>query len=122
MRESQVLSGALRFLTLHPYCAMVWRNNVGRSNMGTAEHPRWVSFGIAGSSDLLGITRSGQFIAVETKALGKKPTPAQADFLDQIAAAGGFAWWGWDLEGLVRAFDSYIERQRHAQLVLGLAS
>ena len=34
----------------------------------------------------------GTFVAVETKAPGKKPTPRQELVIEQIGAAGGAAW------------------------------
>ena len=121
IRECQVLAGALRFLNYHPYCAMVWRNNVGRANMGSDHAPRWVSFGIAGSSDLLGITTQGHMIAVECKRPGGRATAAQIEFLGRVGEAGGFAWCGHELEQLVSRFDAFVERHRYGQRRLDLA-
>jgi hypothetical protein len=43
----------------------------------------------------------GRFLAIETKAEGKEPTPRQAQCLAEIKQAGGVAFW-------VDSFESYL--------------
>ena len=83
-----------------------FRNNVGCYNAnptcpvcGHARYPggsRWIRYGVGGSggADVLGIVRvSGQFIACEVKAPGKKPTESQLIFLQRVEWSGGVALW-----------------------------
>jgi len=68
---------------------ITWRNNTGvlKDRMGRA-----VRFGLCvGSSDLIGITPFGRFVAIEVKCEGKKPTEAQKRFIEEIQDNGGFA-------------------------------
>lgn len=44
---------------------------------------------------------NGRYTAVETKAPGKKPTPRQEKFLNDVSAAGGVAFW-------CSSFESYL--------------
>ena len=70
-------------------CTM-FRNNSGMlyNKEGTP-----VRYGLArGSSDLVGwrtVNGVAQFIAIEVKVPGKKPTAEQANFIDQVNKAGG---------------------------------
>jgi hypothetical protein len=70
--------------------ARVWRNNTG---VLLDANKRPVRFGLCrGSSDLIGITRAGRFLAVECKrGRGGVVTPEQTQFLDTIRAMGGVA-------------------------------
>lgn len=52
-----------------------------------------------GTADLLGWAfGAGKFVAVEVKLPGKKPDPAQLEFLRDVHAAGGWAFVGRDVE------------------------
>ena len=77
------------------------RNNCGKFQ---DRNGRWVSFGVfsPGGSDLLGFRpiivtsemigqRIAQFVAIEVKQPGKKPTPEQAHFIETVQKAGGLA-------------------------------
>ena len=67
----------------------VFRNNTGRLQDATG---RWVRFGLCvGSSDIIGWTKDGRFLAVEVKAPHGKMTTAQHYFLAAVRAAGGVA-------------------------------
>jgi hypothetical protein len=50
-----------------------------------------VKFGKKGASDIIGCLPDGRFLAVEAKAPGKKPTKAQREYLERVAADGGLA-------------------------------
>lgn len=70
--------------------ARVFRNNVGlfRTDRGTK-----IRTGLCvGSSDLIGWTSDGRFLAVEVKQLGRSPTPEQAAFLAAVNKAGGIGF------------------------------
>jgi hypothetical protein len=47
----------------------------------------------------------GRFVAIETKAPGKKPTPRQMATLQAMGKAGAVAFWTDDIERCKRAFD-----------------
>lgn len=88
-----------------PWC-VCWRSNTGALEDATG---RKVYFGLCeGASDLVGIVRVlidhrregqvwaeslGRFFALEVKAPGKEPTPAQYEFLDLVRKMGGAAAW-----------------------------
>lgn len=69
--------------------AVVFRNNTGKLQDKTG---RWVEFGLCvGSSDLIGWTKDGRFLAIEIKRPGKNPTPPQQNFIDAVRLGGGVA-------------------------------
>ena len=67
-----------------------WRNNSGALRN---KYDRLVRFGKVGSSDILGVSPDGRFIALEIKRPdgSYKPTPAQLEFLQAVASRGGIA-------------------------------
>jgi hypothetical protein len=52
---------------------------------------KFMSFGLKGSSDILGLLPGGRFLAVECKAPGGRLSPEQRQFLADIKALGGMA-------------------------------
>jgi len=65
----------------------VLRNNVG---MARTEDGRVIRYGLGvGSSDLIGWTRTGEFLAVEVKTPTGRVTPEQEAFLRAVSLAGG---------------------------------
>ena len=87
-RESTVAKQCL--LIASRYGARLWRNNVGL--FYTADG-RPVRVGLCtGSSDYIGITRYGRFLAVETKRpKGGVVSADQQQFTDAVQAMGGIA-------------------------------
>lgn len=59
-----------------------------------------------GMPDIVGCYR-GQYVAIELKAKGKKPTDIQLRVLKEIRRAGGIGAWADDLETVERAFDNW---------------
>ncbi len=84
--EGQVLRACLDYLALAKIRA--WRNNTG-ALPDAAGRP--VRFGLAGSSDILGVLPGGRFLSVEVKAPGGRTTALQDQFLAGITQAGGLA-------------------------------
>lgn len=77
-----------------------FRNNVGVAKTDTGSVIR---FGLTvGSSDLIGWTASGRFLAIEVKRPGKNPTKEQRNFLDAVTKAGGIA-------GVARSVEDAVE-------------
>jgi hypothetical protein len=54
----------------------------------------------AGVSDILAVY-DGDFFALELKSQGRKPSPAQLDFIAAVNNAGGFATWADNLDRAV---------------------
>lgn len=76
-------------LALSKAGCMVWRNNVG---VLMDRNGKPVSFGLhKGSSDLIGMTPTGQFLAIEVKTATGRVSPDQANFIRAVIAQGGRA-------------------------------
>lgn len=70
------------------YGSRVFRNNTGSFRIPGTD--RWFHGGLCvGSSDLVGWTRDGRFLAIEVKTARGRLTAEQAHFLDAVNAAGG---------------------------------
>jgi hypothetical protein len=91
--ESAALIEVLKALRAHPTVAWCERMNSGMARVGN----RYIRFGWAGCSDLLGMLRDGRILAVEVKSSSGKLRPAQAVFLDRVNAAGGVGFMARDL-------------------------
>jgi len=84
----------------------VWRNNTGAYKDGN----RYISYGLAvGSSDLICITETGTFMAVEVKKQGWKipKTPSdhiknQINFINVVKSKGGIAGFATSAEEAIR--------------------
>jgi len=78
---------------------LIWRNNCGvlKNEAGIP-----IRFGLCvGSSDLIGITPDGRFLAVEIKTKTGRVRPEQQQFIDAIRRKGGIA-------GIARSVDDAI--------------
>ena len=107
-RESQVMEAVAGILERHPLVAAYWRQNTGAAKF----QQYYVKFGFRGCSDYLGFLTDGRILAVECKATGKKPSPEQAAFLENVEKAGGFACWTDDGVNLYRKLEEW--RKTHA--------
>jgi hypothetical protein len=68
---------------------LIWRNNVGALKDATG---CLVRYGLCkGSSDLIGLTPCGKFLAIEVKGANGKATPEQERFIAAVLAKGGRA-------------------------------
>lgn len=87
MKEMDILR--LIMVALSEAGCIVWRNNCGVLK-NAAGIP--IKFGLCvGSSDLIGITPDGRFLAVEVKTEKGKPTPDQIRFIEAVKRKGGIA-------------------------------
>ncbi|HWT29372.1 MAG TPA: VRR-NUC domain-containing protein [Methylophilaceae bacterium] len=67
----------------------VWRNNVG---VATTRDGSVIRFGLAvGSSDLIGVTKDGRFLAIECKTDSGRATDEQLNFISLVRSMGGRA-------------------------------
>ena len=80
----------------------VWRNETSGAWVGrvihkdgqqvTLSNARLIKFGLAiGSSDIIGITPDGRFLAVEAKTDTGRATKEQLQFIESVQRAGGVA-------------------------------
>lgn len=68
---------------------IIWRNNTGIATYATGSKVR---YGLCiGSSDLIGITRDGKFVAIEVKTPKGKLTKEQKNFLKAVKDMGGYS-------------------------------
>lgn len=76
----------------------LFRNNVGKLQ---DRNGRWVSYGLGvGSSDLIGLTNKGRFLAIEAKTDKGRISPEQQDFIQFVNRNGGIA-------GIVRSVEDF---------------
>jgi VRR-NUC domain len=96
--EQAILNAVMQALRLHPRVA--W---VRRMNSGAYQTPdgRYVKFGFAGCSDVLGQMRDGRLIAIEIKARRGRVSSAQRAFIDFVIEHHGVA-------GIVRSIDEAL--------------
>ena len=87
MKESDIQR--LIMLALSEAGCLIWRNNTGVLK-NAAGIP--IKFGLCvGSSDLIGLTPTGRFLAVEIKTSKGRATPEQLRFIEAVRARGGIA-------------------------------
>src|SRR3990167_4955078 len=101
-RESDLVREALRFLNRIPG-VVAWRTNVGAVSADHKGKRRFVRFGFAGLSDIIGWQQStdgvhqagplvARFLAVELKTGTGKLTPQQQGFLELVNKSGGIGF------------------------------
>lgn len=97
MRESEVLHKCM--LRLTEIGCRVFRNQVGQYALRDG---RFLRSGLCvGSSDLIGWTPCGRFLAVETKSPGGRVTVEQQRFIDAVNQAGGLGMAVWSADDAV---------------------
>lgn len=83
--ESQVLIEVLLAIGSRPDCR-VWRANTGAAR---TRDGRLVRFGLKGQADILGLTTTGRFLAIECKSATGRLRPEQIAFCDMVERFGG---------------------------------
>jgi hypothetical protein len=84
--EGRIKAACLRYLENRGI--MAWNNPSGAVRIRPG---KFMSFGLKGSSDILGLLPGGRFLAVECKAAHGRLSPEQRQFLADIKAQGGMA-------------------------------
>jgi hypothetical protein len=82
--EARVKAGVLKYLKLRRIKA--WSNPSGAVRIRPG---KFMSFGLKGSSDILGCLPNGRFLAVECKAKSGRLSPEQKQFLAEIRDLDG---------------------------------
>jgi hypothetical protein len=72
----------------HARVATAWQSDTGVAR--SFDGNRVIKFGLKGCSDIVGITKSGKFLAIEIKIGTDKMRPDQINFLDMIIKNKGF--------------------------------
>jgi hypothetical protein len=84
--ENRVKAEVLKYLKLRRIKA--WSNPSGAVQIRPG---KFMSFGLKGSSDILGCLPGGRFFAIEVKAERGRLSPEQRQFLEDIGRLGGLA-------------------------------
>jgi hypothetical protein len=84
--ENCVKAEVLKYLKLRRIKA--WSNLSGAVRIRPG---KFMSFGLKGSSDILGLLPGGRFLVIECKAKGGQLSPEQREFLSDIKVLGGMA-------------------------------
>lgn len=105
-KEQDLVKVIIDYLNLKGH--FVWRNNTGAfkgqyfRKRDSKMVERFHRYGLPGSSDILGISKYGKFIAIECKMVGNSLTPLQQNFLQQIADRDGNAIVAVSLDDVIR--------------------
>lgn len=102
MIETALVQSILLALGSRDDCR-VWRNNTGK--LPDPRTGRWVTFGLRGSADILGLLRGGRFLAVECKTRTGRLSPEQCSFRDMVLRLGGCYVVARSVEDAVNAVD-----------------
>ena len=87
----------------------IFRNNTGAYK---TEQGGFIRYGVGGKggSDLLGISYSGRFLAVEVKTAKGKPTNDQVNFINVVKSKNGIAFIARSAEEAVRLLNEQEQK------------
>jgi hypothetical protein len=103
--EGHIKTDCLRYLKRRGF--FVWNNPSGAVRITP---DRWVSFGMKGSSDIIGILPDGRFLAVEVKARHGRLSLEQTAFMEKVRGLGGVAV----VARSFRELDAALRREGYA--------
>lgn len=90
--EKLIQQEILYYLHLQKAVKFFWRNNTGAVKAQYKGKSRFIRFGEAGLSDILGIMNDGKFLAIEVKTEKGILTQKQLEFIERILEAKGIAF------------------------------
>lgn len=96
--EKQLQSAILDYLTMRHF--LVWRNNSGTVMTDTN---RRIKLGKAGSPDIVGMTKSGQWLGIEVKGEKGRQRDSQKEFELEVKQNKGVYL-------LVHSWDEFIQK------------
>lgn len=100
MKETYLVRQIIDYLNLKGH--LVWRNNSGKIPINNANGGRrLINLAPPGSPDVVGLTKTGQFIGVECKVGSNKPTELQKSFLGQISQRRGLSIIAYSLDDVI---------------------
>ena len=83
-------------------------NNVGiKKNDGS-----YIPTHQVGVSDLICCTPEGEFVAIEVKRPGNKPTENQKRFLKRVNATGGLGLWATSIDEVMKDYKTFKSKKR----------
>ena len=85
MKEHEIMQRILISIGSRPD-VRVWRNNTGSVK---TQDGRFVTFGLNGSADIIGLLRGGRFLAIEVKSEIGRQSEQQKNFQKMIESFGG---------------------------------
>lgn len=100
-KERPIQNACIDLLEIHGF--EVIRVNSGMIKVEDSKRgSRRIRLAKAGTSDIIACSPRGEFLALEVKAPGKKPTEYQLAFLKRIADLGGIDLWCDDPDDLAK--------------------
>ena len=102
MKESQLQNAILDMLLQHHNVSHAHVMTTGKIK-GRGGH--WITLGYPGVSDIIGMTKTGKFFAIEVKKPGEKPTKQQLEYLEMVEDNGGLADWVTNVEDAKALID-----------------
>jgi hypothetical protein len=117
-KESDVQKVCLQYLKAADY--YIWRNNTRVVNMiGAGGRYRPISFGFKGSADIIGVTPTGRFLAVECKRPlgprgghnGSKQSDDQIEFEKEVKKRNGIYLMVRSLDDLIAGLEKNEQPQ-----------
>jgi hypothetical protein len=79
----------------------IWQNSTG----SVFNNGRKISFGLIGSADIIGLTNTGRFLAIEVKSGNAKQSHQQIKFQEMIIKFGGIYILANELQDVYIALD-----------------
>lgn len=103
-REAQILQEVLLAIGSRPDCR-VWRSNTGAAR---GRGGRLIRFGIRGQADILGLTATGRFLAIEVKSATGRLRAEQIAFRDLIQRFNGLYILARSAEDAVSQIENFL--------------
>ena len=89
-KESEIQREILRYL--QAWGIFAWKAGVGAARAEHKGKARFIRFGEPGQPDIIGMLPTGQFLAIEVKRPGQRPTPLQQEFIRTVNRNNGLAF------------------------------
>jgi hypothetical protein len=110
-RESDILSGILRALRIHPAVAHFERQNTGAFSVVEGKSKRFVRFGSPGRPDITGHLKGGRALYIEVKRPSGRVTPEQKDFIARATRDGALAFVARSVSDVWAVLDGYKAKE-----------
>lgn len=66
----------------------------------------FLAYGQKGISDIICCSPKGNFVAIEVKKPGNKPSPEQLDFIERVKATGAIAFVAYSVQDVLDVFEN----------------
>jgi hypothetical protein len=100
LKEQDIQRGIIEYLLLKKY--VIFKHHSTGTTVRNGETV-YLRYGDRGISDLIGCSPTGQFIAIEVKKPGGRPTPEQLEFISRVNANGGKGFVAFSLDDVIEA-------------------